>query len=75
MYIKIKDGELKENTSKIYEWSDEDIVRNYLWYKMLYKMADTDNETRYQNRYTICRIEMNKRKIHKDDNGYFYKNV
>ena len=71
MYIKMKEGELKDNTSKIYEWSDEDLVRNYLWYKMLYKMSDTDNETRFQNRYTVCRIEMQKRGIHKTPTLYF----
>lgn len=75
MYIKIKEGEIKDNTKEIYKWNDEDLVRNYLWYKMLYKMSDTEMEARYQNRYTVCRIEMQKRGIHKTEEGYFYKNA
>ena len=76
MYIKIKDGEIKNSTKDIYTWLDADLVRNCLWYKMLYKMADNkDTEKIYKNRYDICRIEMEKRGIHKDEYGYFYKNV
>ena len=69
-------GEIKNGTKNIYRWSDEDLVRNYINNKVLYKMADTkDLEIRYQNRYTICRIEMNRRKIQQDNYGEFYKNV
>lgn len=75
MYIKAKDGEMKESTKDIYTWFDEDLVRNYIWYKMLYKMADAKMEKVYQNRYTICRLEMEKRGIHKDEYGNFYKNA
>ena len=76
MYINAKNGELKNGTKDIYKWSDEDLVRNYINNKVLYKMADTkDLEIRYQNRYTICRIEMIRRKIQQDNYGEFYKNA
>lgn len=75
MYINAKNGELKNGTKDIYKWSDEDLVRNYVNNRMLYKMADKETEIKYQNRYTICRIEMNKRGIKNDGYGNFYKNV
>lgn len=68
-------GEIKDTTKDIHKWSDEDLVRNYINNKMLYKMADRGTEMKYQNRYTICRIEMNRRKIQQDNYGEFYKNM
>ena len=76
MNINIQNGEIKNTTKNIHKWSDEDLVRNYMNNKMLYKMSDNkDTEKRYKNRYDICRIEMIRRKIKNDGYGNFYKNV
>ena len=73
--IEYNNGKIKDTTKDIHKWSDEDLVRNYINNRMLYKMADKGTEVRYQNRFVVCRIEMNRRGIHKNEYGEFYKNV